>query len=59
MEKKGLFLNDKIPQLSDISQYLTEKTGFKVRPVAGLISSREFLNALSEKVFFSTQYLRH
>ena len=59
MEKYCKFRKDNIPQLRDISAYLEEKTGWRIKPVGGLLSGREFLNSMAFKVFHSTQYIRH
>ncbi len=50
---------DHVPQLDEVSDLLRPLTGFEYHPAAGLVPLREFYGALAERVFHSTQYVRH
>ncbi|KAJ9530868.1 hypothetical protein QJQ45_028836 [Haematococcus lacustris] len=53
------FRKDKVPQLQELSELLQRRTGWTIRPVAGLMHPRDFLAGLAFKHFHSTQYMRH
>ncbi len=50
---------DRVPQLSWVSERLESLTGWRVQAVPGLVPTRAFYGSLSERVFLSTQYVRH
>ena len=45
--------------ISTVSRCCRQQTGWQIRPVAGLLHPRDFLNGLAFKTFHSTQYVRH
>jgi phenylalanine-4-hydroxylase len=50
---------DHIPQLDDVTAGLQPLTGWSYHAAAGLVPLRDFLGALGDRVFHSTQYIRH
>ncbi len=49
----------RVPQLADVNEALKRGAGFRMLPVAGLVSGRMFLGMMGKGVFLSTQYMRH
>jgi len=50
---------DHIPQLEEVSDALRRLTGWSYAPAPGLVALRAFLGSLGDRVFHSTQYVRH
>lgn len=59
LEREGIFGPNKIPQLEAINRFLNKKTNWRIKPVNGILSQREYLNCLAFRTFPSTQYIRH
>lgn len=52
------FPRDRIPQCEEISNTLFDATGWKVAPVAALISFEDFFQMLANKVFPAASFIR-
>ncbi|MGW0248838.1 phenylalanine 4-monooxygenase [Nocardia goodfellowii] len=51
--------DDHIPQLDEVSAKLFPLSGFHYVPAAGLVPLREFFGSFADRIFHSTQYIRH
>ncbi len=51
--------DDRVPQLEEVNARIRPLTGFRMLPVAGLVTARAFLEFLADRVFLATQYIRH
>ncbi|HET6795472.1 MAG TPA: phenylalanine 4-monooxygenase [Acidimicrobiales bacterium] len=49
----------RVPQLREVDERVSAITGFRLRPVAGLVPPRQFYGSLADRTFMSTQYIRH
>jgi phenylalanine-4-hydroxylase len=58
VERLGL-PRDRVPNLDEVSERLEPLTGFRYVPAAGLVELREFYGTLRDRIFHSTQYVRH
>ena len=50
---------ERVPQLREVDAHVHALTGFHIRPVPGLVPTRDFYGALADRTFLSTQYVRH
>ena len=50
---------DRVPQLDEVTERVAPLSGWRYAPAAGLVPLREFYGSLEQRVFHSTQYLRH
>jgi len=50
---------DRIPQLDEVTAALKPLTGFEYVPAAGIVPLDEFYGSLADRLFHSTQYVRH
>jgi phenylalanine-4-hydroxylase len=50
---------DRVPQLEEVTAAVQPLTGFTFHPAPGLVPLLQFYGSLEDRVFHSTQYLRH
>ena len=59
MEERGIIRENEVPQVGEVSAYLRNKTGFRLKPISAMESQRDFLNCLAFRVFPATLHMRH
>jgi len=57
--KRIALSRETIPQLDAVNHVIEPMHGFRMMPVAGLVTAGAFLRELARGVFLSTQYMRH
>jgi phenylalanine-4-hydroxylase len=50
---------ERVPQVREVDERVYGLTGFHINPVPGLVPARTFYGSLAERIFLSTQYIRH
>ncbi len=50
---------DRVPGLDEVSARIEPVTGWRYAPAAGLVPLDQFYGSLADRVFHSTQYIRH
>src|SRR5262249_11715992 len=53
------FQRDRISQLTEMNERMRGLSGFRMVPVAGLVTPRLFMAHLADDLFLATQYVRH
>ena len=51
--------HDGVPELDEVTARLAPLGGWRYAPAAGLVPLREFYGSLGDRLFHSTQYVRH
>lgn len=59
LQKAGIITRNLLPQLQPISEYIQSKTGFRLIPVTGMLTQKDFFALLAHKMFPATQFIRH
>jgi phenylalanine-4-hydroxylase len=57
--EKVALSRERIPQLREVNARIQPMHGFRMLPVAGLVTAEAFLTRLHSGIFLSTQYMRH